>query len=86
MAAAKPSRVFVVGVGMTPFLKPKPARDYPEMGLEAATKALLDAGVTYDEVQQGFACYTMGDSTSGQRVFYQLGKTRTVYLLIPQDF
>ena len=36
------------------------------MGLEAATKALLDAGITYDEVQAAFAGYCYGDSTSGQ--------------------
>ncbi|KAL2366904.1 hypothetical protein RJZ56_000236 [Blastomyces dermatitidis] len=64
-------RVYVLGVGMSPFLKPNPKRDYPQMGLEAGTKALLDAGITYDEVEQGFACYAYGDSTSGQRVFYQ---------------
>lgn len=68
------SRVYVVGVGMTPFLKPNPARDYPPLGLEAGTKALLDAGITYDEVEHGYACYAFGDSTSGQRVFYQFGK------------
>ncbi|PGH03188.1 sterol carrier protein 2 [Blastomyces parvus] len=68
-------RVYVLGVGMSPFLKPNPNRDYPQMGLEAGTKALLDAGITYDEVEQGFACYAYGDSTSGQRVFYQFGMT-----------
>ncbi|EGE86831.1 sterol carrier protein 2 [Blastomyces dermatitidis ATCC 18188] len=68
-------RVYVLGVGMSPFLKPNPKRDYPQMGLEAGTKALLDAGITYDEVEQGFACYAYGDSTSGQRVFYQFGMT-----------
>ncbi|KKZ67437.1 hypothetical protein EMCG_06888 [[Emmonsia] crescens] len=68
-------RVYVLGVGMSPFLKPHPKRDYPQMGLEAGTKALLDAGITYDDVEQGFACYAYGDSTSGQRVFYQFGMT-----------
>ncbi|KAK2750046.1 hypothetical protein FQN55_002764 [Onygenales sp. PD_40] len=68
-------RVYVMGVGMSPFLKPNPKRDYPQLGLEAGTKALLDAGITYDEVDQGYACYAYGDSTSGQRVFYQFGMT-----------
>lgn len=36
------------------------------MGLEAATKALLDAGITYDAVQAAFVGYCYGDSTSGQ--------------------
>ncbi|KAK2751115.1 hypothetical protein FQN57_000190 [Myotisia sp. PD_48] len=75
MPKAQQHRVFVVGVGMTPFLKPNPKRDYPALGLEAGTKALLDAGINYDEVERAFACYAFGDSTSGQRVFYQLGMT-----------
>jgi sterol carrier protein 2 len=45
------------------------------MGLEAATKALLDAGITYDEVQTAFVGYCYGDSTSGQRALYNLGLT-----------
>ena len=36
------------------------------MGLEAATKALLDAGITYDEVEIAYVGYCYGDSTSGQ--------------------
>jgi sterol carrier protein 2 len=30
------------------------------MGLEAATRALLDAGITYDEVQAAFVGYCYG--------------------------
>jgi sterol carrier protein 2 len=46
------------------------------MGLEAATKALLDAGISYDEVEHAFTGYVYGDSTCGQRVLYQLGMTQ----------
>lgn len=66
--------VYVVGVGMTPFIKPRGKVDYPEMGFEAGVKALADAGITYDQVEQGVACYCYGDSTCGQRVFYQFGE------------
>lgn len=45
------------------------------MGLEAATKALLDAGVNYDEVEAAWVGYCYGDSTSGQRSLYNLGLT-----------
>lgn len=45
------------------------------MGLEAATKALLDAGVTYDSVQVAHVGYCYGDSTTGQRALYNLGLT-----------
>ena len=36
------------------------------MGLEAATKALLDAGITYDAVEAAYVGFCYGDSTSGQ--------------------
>ncbi|KAE8219815.1 hypothetical protein CF319_g6561 [Tilletia indica] len=70
----QPRKVFVVGVGSTKFSKPGEA-DYPDLGLEAAVKALLDAGLTYDDIQSAAAGYVYGDSTSGQRVLYQLGQT-----------
>lgn len=47
----------------------------PELGYEAAVKALIDAHITYDDVQAGVACYCYGDTTSGQRIMYQLGMT-----------
>jgi acetyl-CoA acetyltransferase len=70
------NRAFVIGVGMTKFEKPG-ARDwdYPDMAQEAGTKALADAGVPYDAVEQAFVGYCYGDSTSGQRAVYQLGLT-----------
>src|SRR6266480_3150710 len=70
------ARTFVVGVGMTKFEKPG-ARDwdYPEMAMEAGTKALEDAGIPYDAIEQAFVGYCYGDSTSGQRAVYQLGLT-----------
>jgi sterol carrier protein 2 len=62
---------YVLGVGLTPFIKPRALRQYPELGLEACTKALLDAQLNYDDVNAGVACYCYGDTTSGQRIFYQ---------------
>ena len=72
---SQPGPAYVLGVGMTKFLKPRGKVDYPELGYEAGIKALLDAHVTYADVDAGVACYVYGDSTSGQRVFYQLGMT-----------
>lgn len=46
------------------------------MGREAITKALLDAPITYNEVQQAVVRYCYGDSICGQRVLYQLGMTQ----------
>jgi sterol carrier protein 2 len=69
-------KVFVVGVGMTKFEKPG-ARDwdYPDMALEAGTRALDDAGIPYDQIDQACVGYVYGDSTCGQRAIYGLGLT-----------
>ena len=69
------SPAYVLGVGMTKFLKPRGKVDYTELGYEAGIKALLDAHINYDDIDQGVACYCYGDSTCGQRVFYQFGMT-----------
>ena len=71
----KPSPAYVLGVGMTKFIKPRGKVDYTELGFEAGVKAMLDGHINYDDVDQGFACYCYGDSTCGQRVFYQFGMT-----------
>jgi acetyl-CoA acetyltransferase len=69
-------KVYVVGVGMTKFEKPgSKAWDYPDMAKEAGTKALDDAGIPYNEVEQAVVGYVYGESTCGQRAVYQLGLT-----------
>ncbi|KAF5314023.1 hypothetical protein D9611_006940 [Ephemerocybe angulata] len=68
-------RTFLIGGGCTAFIKPRATRTTEDMGLEAATKALLDAGITYDEVKIAYVGYCYGDSTSGQRALYNLGLT-----------
>ena len=60
---------------MTKFIKPRGKVDYTELGFEAGVKAMLDAQVNYDDMDMGVACYCYGDSTCGQRVFYQFGQT-----------
>ncbi|GCA98483.1 lipid-transfer protein [Mycolicibacterium sp. NCC-Tsukiji] len=77
-----PNKVYVIGVGMTKFEKPG-ARlnpdgspwDYPDMARESGSKALLDAGIDYREVQEAYVGYVYGESTSGQRAVYELGMT-----------
>lgn len=76
MPAKAPAPVYVLGVGMTKFIKPRGKVDYTELGFEAGVKALLDAQINYDDVDQGVACYCYGDSTCGNRVFYQFGMTQ----------
>jgi len=69
-------KVYVVGVGMTKFEKPGSKDwDYPDMAKEAGTKALADAGIPYDSVEQAVVGYCYGESTSGQRAVYGLGLT-----------
>lgn len=67
--------VFVTGVGMIPFKKPGDSLPYNEMGAEAIRLALADAGIGFDAVQQVYAGYVYGDSTSGQRAAYEVGMT-----------
>jgi len=61
-------KVYIVGVGMTPFLKPSDSNpDYPEMAKVAITRALTDASCNYNLVEAAIAGYVYGDSTCGQR-------------------
>ncbi|KAM5248594.1 sterol carrier protein 2 [Ctenodactylus gundi] len=71
-------RVFVVGVGMTKFVKPgvDSSGDYPDMAKEAGQKALADAQIPYSAVEQACVGFVYGDSTSGQRaIYHSLGLT-----------
>ena len=69
-------RVFVVGVGMTKFEKPGSKQwDYPQMGAEALNRALSDASIPFDSIQQACVGYVYGDSTCGQRALYEVGIT-----------
>jgi acetyl-CoA acetyltransferase len=69
-------KAFVIGVGMTKFEKPGSKDwDYPDMGREAGEKALADAGLEIEDIEQAAVGYCAGDSTCGQRAFYELGTT-----------
>ena len=69
-------KVFVVGVGMTKFEKPGSRDwDYPDMAREAGTNALEDAGLKLEDIEQAAVGYCYGDSTAGERGFYELGHT-----------
>ncbi|MCC7215507.1 MAG: lipid-transfer protein [Burkholderiales bacterium] len=68
-------KVFVAGVGMIPFAKPGASAPYPDMAAAATRAALDDARVPYTAVEQAYAGYVYGDSTSGQRALYDVGMT-----------
>jgi sterol carrier protein 2 len=67
-------KVYVIGVGMTKFEKPASKDwDYPDMGREAGNRALEDAGIAFEDLEQAAVGYCYGDSTCGERAFYELG-------------
>jgi len=68
-------KVLVAGVGMIPFSKPGASPSYTDMGADAVRRALADAGIDYSMVQQAYAGYVYGDSTSGQTALYEVGLT-----------
>lgn len=67
--------VYVVGVGMIPFTKPGASAPYPQMGAEAARRALADAGVPIERIEQAYVGYVFGDSCAGQAAVYEVGLT-----------
>jgi acetyl-CoA acyltransferase len=70
------NRTFVIGVGMTKFDKPGTKDgDYQDWAKEAGDKALADAGIPFHDIEQAFAGFCYGDSTSGQCAVYGLGLT-----------
>jgi len=68
-------KTYVAGVGMIQFAKPGASESYIEMGAKAVRLALKDAGIDYNLVQQAYAGYVYGDSTSGQSALYEVGMT-----------
>jgi sterol carrier protein 2 len=72
MAPKTAAPVYVLGVGMTKFVKPRRQIEYTELCFEAGVKAMLDAKTNCDDVDQGIACYVYRDSACGQLVFYQV--------------
>ncbi len=67
-------RAYVIGVGLTKFVKPSPGQGaYWELAREAALLALTDAGLSCEAIQQLLAGYVYGPSTCGQRAAYEIG-------------
>lgn len=67
---------YIVGAGMTKFEKPETREwQYWDMVKEAGTRALADAGISYDHVEQVPVGYCFQASTAGQRAAYELGLT-----------
>jgi acetyl-CoA acyltransferase len=60
---------------MVPFATPSRSDTYDVLAEGAIKSALADAGVDLEHVQQAYAGYVYGDSTSGQNALYRVGMT-----------
>ena len=60
---------------MVKFRKPGTQEPYEVMASKAIKGALEDAGIDYNEIEQAYASYVYGDSTSGQTALYKVGMT-----------
>lgn len=70
------AKVFVIGVGMTPFTRPgSSGKDYPELVGDAVNEALTDCGLKYTDIQQAAVGYLVGGTCCGQRALYDIGLT-----------
>lgn len=63
----------VAGIGMTAFSTPSQSRDYCVLAGEAIRAAIADAGIDFALIEQAYAGYVYGDSTSGQGALYPVG-------------
>ena len=71
---AKTRRVFVVGNGMTRFLRPgKHKLDYTDLASIAVQRAIDDSKLDRKAVEQIVIGYVYGDSCSGQKAAYAAG-------------
>lgn len=68
-------KVFVAGVGMTPFTRIGGEVTYPELVATAVGAALADAGVEYRQVERAAVGYVFQPSAAGQRALYEVGLT-----------
>lgn len=69
-------KVFVVGVGMTAFLKPSDSNPkFYQLAATAVRRALRDARLDYNAIEQACAGYVYSESTAGQRALYEVGMT-----------
>jgi sterol carrier protein 2 len=65
----------VTGVAMTPFAKPSLGKGYEDLAREAVRLALRDAGLGYEDIQEAYCSYVLGDTSCGQRALYGVGLT-----------
>lgn len=67
--------VYIAGVGTCHLTATSSKASVHDIVISAATKALLDAGITYNEVKQNVACFLGRDLRVGRSSFDFFGKT-----------
>ncbi|GAA5125987.1 lipid-transfer protein [Haloechinothrix salitolerans] len=67
------TRARIAGVGLGEFNTPRKSRSYDVIAEEAIREALADARVDLSAIDQVYAGYVYGDSTSGQNALYRVG-------------
>ena len=70
------SKVYIIGVGLTQFLKPRGKVSYTELGLQAIRKSPHRCKLDIRRHRTSILRIHIWDSTCGQRVLYQLGMTQ----------
>ena len=75
MEIDKKNRVFIIGVGMSKFIKPGSDLSYIDLGSQALRRALLDSGIPYNSIEEAMVGYVLNSSCAGQRVLYEVGMT-----------
>ena len=69
------SNVYIAGVGISHSEQSDSKSGLRDLSISAGTKALLDAGVTYGDVNESIACFLGDDLKVDKSAFNSFGKT-----------
>ena len=69
--------VYIAGVGISHLKRSISNAAIDELALSAGTKALLDAGLTYNDVKHSVACFLPDELKISKTSFATFGKTGT---------
>lgn len=69
------SKVYIAGVGISHSAQSVSKSGLRDLSISAGTKALLDAGVTYGDVNESIACFLGDDLKVDKAAFNSFGKT-----------
>lgn len=64
------TKALIAGIGMIKFVKPGTNEPFRKMAAAAVKKALADAGLEADDIDQAYGAYIYGDSACAQHALY----------------